>query len=180
MPLAPRTARAIRLYIGERTTGPIFLGSYGERMDRHAADRAVKRIARRAGIAKKISPHSLRHSFITAALDAEVTLRDVQDATSHADPRTTMRYDRARHSLDRHATYVVATFVATAPLTAELRHIIERSFPSGPGAAKRRLPSAAGRDFGAVILSGTLDAGGHESLRRLVAARRSLRPVEVR
>jgi Phage integrase, N-terminal SAM-like domain len=33
---------------------------------------------------------------------------------SHADPRTTMRYDRARQSLDRHATYIVSTFVAGA------------------------------------------------------------------
>lgn len=114
VPLAPRTARAIRLYIGERASGPIFLGSYGQRMDRHAADRAVKRIARRAGINKRISPHSLRHSFITAALDAGVPLRDVQDAASHSDPRTTMRYDRARHSLDRHATYVVSTFIAAS------------------------------------------------------------------
>jgi len=50
----------------------------------------------------------LRHAFITAALDAGVPLRDVQEAASHADPRTTMRYDRARVSLDRHATYIVA------------------------------------------------------------------------
>ena len=83
-------------------------------MDRYAADRIVKRLARRAGITKRISPHSLRHSFITAALDAGVPLRDVQEAASHADPRTTMRYDRARHSLDRHATYIVAAFVAGA------------------------------------------------------------------
>ena len=83
-------------------------------MDRHAADRTVKRLAKRAGITKRISPHSLRHSFITAALDAGVPLRDVQAAASHADPRTTMRYDRARHSLDRHATYIVATFLAGA------------------------------------------------------------------
>lgn len=33
---------------------------------------------------------------------------------SHADPRTMMRYDRARVSLDRHATYIVATFIASA------------------------------------------------------------------
>lgn len=33
---------------------------------------------------------------------------------SRADPRTTMRYDRGRQSLDRHATYIVATFVAGA------------------------------------------------------------------
>jgi integrase len=69
---------------------------------------------RRAGIAKHVSPHTLRHAFITAALDAGVPLRDVQEAASHADPRTTMRYDRARTSLDRHATYIVAAFVAGA------------------------------------------------------------------
>jgi hypothetical protein len=38
----------------------------------------------------------------------------VQEAASHADPRTTMRYDRGRQSLDRHATYIVATFIAGA------------------------------------------------------------------
>jgi hypothetical protein len=41
-------------------------------------------------------------------------LRDVREAASHADPRTTMRYDRARTSLDRHATYIVAAFIAGA------------------------------------------------------------------
>jgi len=41
-----------------------------------------------------------------------VALRDVQDALGHADPRTTRRYDRTRHSLDRHATYAVASFLA--------------------------------------------------------------------
>ena len=114
VPLAPRTARALDLYIATRTVGPIFLGAQGARMDRHAADRTVKRLARRAGITKTISPHSLRHSFITAALDAGVPLRDVQEAASHSDPRTTMRYDRARQSLDRHAAYVVATFLSGA------------------------------------------------------------------
>jgi len=72
----------------------------------------VKRLARQAGITKRISPHSVRHSFITTALDAGVPLRDVQETASHADPRTTMRYDRGRGSLDRHATYIVATYLA--------------------------------------------------------------------
>jgi hypothetical protein len=39
-------------------------------------------------------------------------LRDVQDFARHADPRTTRRYDRGRNSLDRHATYRVAEFLA--------------------------------------------------------------------
>ena len=114
IPLAPRTARAIDLAIGERCDGPVFLGADGRRLDRHGAARIVRRVALRAGIAKVIGPHTLRHAFITAALDAGVPLRDVQEAASHADPRTTMRYDRARASLDRHATYIVAAYVAGA------------------------------------------------------------------
>ena len=102
------------LAIGERLSGPIFVGPDGRRFDRHTAGRIVRRVARRAGISKSIGPHTLRHAFITAALDAGVPLRDVQEAASHADPRTTMRYDRARASLDRHATYIVATYTAGA------------------------------------------------------------------
>jgi integrase/recombinase XerD len=49
---------------------------------------------------------------VTLALDAGVSLRDVQDAAGHADPRTTRRYDRARHNLDRAATYAVAAYLA--------------------------------------------------------------------
>jgi site-specific recombinase XerD len=66
----------------------------------------------RATVARRLC--TVRHAFITAAPDAGVPLRDVQEAASHADPRTTMRYDRARVSLDRHATYIVAAFVAGA------------------------------------------------------------------
>jgi len=114
IPLAPRTARAIDLAIGERCDGPIFLAADGRRLDRHGAARIVRRVAGRAGISKPVGPHTLRHAFITAALDAGVPLRDVQEAASHADPRTTIRYDRARGSLDRHATYMVAAYLAGA------------------------------------------------------------------
>ena len=101
---APRTARAIDLAIGERTGGPVFLTADGRRLDQHGAGRLVRKVARRAGIGKTVTPHTLRHAFITAGLDAGVPLRDVQEAASHADPRTTIRYDRARGSLDRHRT----------------------------------------------------------------------------
>ena len=114
MPLATRTARALDLVVGERFNGTILHGNYDQPLDRHGAARIVRRIAKAAGITKHVGPHTLRHGFITAALDAGVPLRDVQEAASHADPRTTMRYDRARVSLDRHATYIVATFIAGA------------------------------------------------------------------
>ena len=50
----------------------------------------------------------------SASFDAGVPLRDVHEAASHADPRTTTRYDRARNNLDRHASYIVTAFVAGA------------------------------------------------------------------
>jgi hypothetical protein len=57
--------------------------------------------------------HMLRHTFVTTMLDAGVSLRDVQIAARHADPKTTMRYDRARKNLDRHPNYILAAFMAS-------------------------------------------------------------------
>jgi integrase/recombinase XerD len=60
MPLAPRVARAIDLAVGERLDGPIFIDTAGRRLDRHAAGRVVRRVARRAEIGKRVGPHTLR------------------------------------------------------------------------------------------------------------------------
>jgi len=70
----------------------------------------IQRLAAKAAIpaAAEITPHSLRHTFVTEALAAGVPLQDVQDAAGHRDPRTTRRYDRSRHNLDRHPTHVLA------------------------------------------------------------------------
>jgi integrase/recombinase XerD len=58
----------------------------------------VRRLARAAGTGawEQLSPHSLRHSAITFALDVGASLRDVQDYAGHKDPRTTRRYDNSR------------------------------------------------------------------------------------
>ncbi|MBA2279650.1 MAG: hypothetical protein H0W25_00210 [Acidimicrobiia bacterium] len=52
IPLAPRTARALDLAIGERVEGPLFLGLNGDKMTRDAAARMVRRIAKAAGITR--------------------------------------------------------------------------------------------------------------------------------
>ncbi len=65
-------------------------------MDRHCATRRLHNLAAIGGVrAPRMHPRTLRHTFVTTMLDAGVDLRDVQIAR-HADPRTTMRYDRAR------------------------------------------------------------------------------------
>jgi integrase/recombinase XerD len=112
--LTAPVARKLEDYLAGRTTGPLFITKTGRRMDQPEAWRMVRRIARRAALdgAGEIRPHSLRVAFITGAREAGVPLEDVQDAAGHADPRTTRRYDRGRHSLDRHASYAVTSWLA--------------------------------------------------------------------
>lgn len=115
VPLPPAVGRAIDRAIADRQTGPILLNRDGRRMDRHAATRRLRTLARTAGVSTpRMHPHMLRHTFVTTMLDAGVDLRDVQIAARHADPRTTMRYDRARNNLDRHPNYILAAFMASA------------------------------------------------------------------
>ncbi len=114
VPLPPAVSRAIERAIDERTTGAILLTSRGTRMDRHCATRRLRRLAEEAGVKlPRMHPHMLRHTFVTTMLDAGVDLRDVQIAARHADPRTTMRYDRARKNLDRHPNYILAAYMAS-------------------------------------------------------------------
>jgi site-specific recombinase XerD len=114
VPLPPAVGRAIDRATGARTSGPILLNSHGTRMDRHSATRRLRRLAGIAGVpVTRAHPHMLRHTFVTTMLDAGVDLRDVQIAARHADPRTTMRYDRARQNLDRHPNYILAAFMAS-------------------------------------------------------------------
>lgn len=54
----------------------------GRRLDRHGAVRIARRVAHRATISQPDAPYALRHAFITAAPDAGVPLRDVQEAAS--------------------------------------------------------------------------------------------------
>ena len=113
-PLPPAVGRAIDRAVDGRTGGPILRSRTGNRMDRHCATRRLRALAKTAGVSTaRMHPHMLRHTFVTTMLDAGVDLRDVQIAARHADPRTTMRYDRARKNLDRHPNYILAAYMAS-------------------------------------------------------------------
>jgi site-specific recombinase XerD len=109
--LAPSAARAVDVVTAGRDRGPVIVTSSGEPMAASEIYRAVRRLARKAGIAKHITPHSLRHSYAILALDNGVPLADVQTDMGHRDPRTTRRYDRARQNLDRSGAYRVAAAI---------------------------------------------------------------------
>jgi site-specific recombinase XerD len=124
IPLTPGTCGALDAYLAGRAacagldgwrclSGPLLATETGGRLQQSHLWELVRRLAWAAGIAgwEQISPHSLRHSAITFALDAGVALRDVQDYARHKDPRTTRRYDHSRDSLDRNAAYAVAAYL---------------------------------------------------------------------
>jgi integrase/recombinase XerD len=77
--------------------------------------RLVRRVGKAAGLPAELvahlGPHAMRHSFGTLYLDSGGSLRDLQDAMGHADPRTTRRYDRARFTLDRSPGYALASYL---------------------------------------------------------------------
>jgi integrase/recombinase XerD len=110
--LAPPTMQAIEAAVAGRTDGPLLRNAAGRRMTAYNVQYLVAALARDAGIPKRLTPHGLRHSAITVGLDAGVSLRDMQDFARHADPKTTRRYDRSRHALNRHATYAIAHYLA--------------------------------------------------------------------
>ncbi len=125
VPLTPATAAALDAYLADRAaragldsaaalTGPLLATATGGRLRQGHLWELVRRLAQAAGIEAwaELSPHSLRHSAITFALDAGAALRDVQDYAGHKDPRTTRRYDHSRDSLDRNAAYAVAAYLA--------------------------------------------------------------------
>jgi integrase/recombinase XerD len=110
--LAPPTMQAVDAAIDGRERGPLLLNRAGRRMTAYNVQYIVAALARDAGIEVHLTPHGLRHSAITIGLDAGVSLRDMQDFARHADPKTTRRYDRSRHALNRHATYTIAHYLA--------------------------------------------------------------------
>jgi integrase/recombinase XerD len=108
--LRPSCVRALDEYLEGRTDGPIFVaGPDAHRYGYQLAYEQLSRLCRSAGLPAGVTPHSLRHSYATEALRLGAALQDVQDALGHADPRTTRRYDRSRHNLDRSPNYLLAT-----------------------------------------------------------------------
>lgn len=110
--LAPRTVQAIGLTRDGRRSGALLRNQHGRRMTSYNVAYLVKALSQQIGVTRRITPHSLRHSAITLALDAGVGLRDVQDFARHTDPKTTRGYDRSRNQLNRHATYAIAQYLA--------------------------------------------------------------------
>ena len=114
----PQTAQRIKDYMAKvgnegDNTAPLFLPVRGnqrttdERRHLHPDEigRMVRTYAKRIGLARGYSAHSMRTTFITTALDNGASLEDVQRAAGHADPSTTKLYDRRGYNPEKSASF---------------------------------------------------------------------------
>jgi integrase/recombinase XerC len=94
IPVGDAALQALAAYLRVRgnADGPLFENVRGGRLTARSVHRIVKARSRAAGLTRRVTPHTLRHTFATHMLDAGADLRLIQDLLGHSRLSTTQRY----------------------------------------------------------------------------------------
>jgi integrase/recombinase XerC len=96
VPVGIKAVESLNAYLDERGMAkegdPLFVNSLGGRLTARSVGRLIKKYSRHSGIFRKVSPHSLRHTFATHLLDAGADIREIQEMLGHSSLSTTQRY----------------------------------------------------------------------------------------